>query len=97
MAVVLLAPLFAIAAAAQSTPQLTRVQGFLSEVNGGGQGTPADGTFSMSFDLYDSEFGGLLVSSDGPLSVVVTDGVYSVDLALSVGRRVLHRFATTAS
>ena len=45
---------------AQSTPQVIKLQGFLSDTSGGNS-VPANGTFSMTFDLYDADLGGLLI------------------------------------
>ncbi len=66
-------------ATAQSTPQRMKVQGFLSDTSGAGS-VPASGTFSMTFELYDASLGGSLIQSIGPSPVVVTDGLYSVNL-----------------
>jgi len=72
---------FAVAAvlAQDSTPQLIKVQGFLSDSTGGSR-VPADGTYSMVFTLYDAELGGSPLAAVGPMPVLVTAGVYSVDL-----------------
>jgi len=70
------------AQAQTSTPQVIKVHGFLSDSTGGSS-VPADGTYAMTFTLYDAELGGLPVATAGPLSVSVTAGVYSVDLPFS--------------
>jgi hypothetical protein len=68
------------AGAQTSTPQLIKVQGFLNQ-----SGAPANGTFSMSFTLYDAQFpGGSVVKYIGPQSVSVTNGLYEVDVPLSI-------------
>jgi len=67
---------------AQSTPQIVKVQGYLTDSTGGSS-VPANGTYSMAFTLYDAELGGLPIATVGPLSVVVTTGVYSMDLPFS--------------
>ncbi len=67
------------AATAAQTPQTVRVEGFLSDLSGG-SGVPANGMFSMRFDLYDADLAGSLVVGVGPLSVEAVDGLYSVDL-----------------
>ncbi len=70
-----------VAVAQDSTPQLIKLQGFLSD-SSGGSSVPANGTFTMTFDLYDADLGGLLIASVGPIPVDVTDGLYSVELPL---------------
>jgi hypothetical protein len=62
-----------------STPQLIKVQGFLTDKSGGPP-VPANGTFMMTFELYDAALGGLLLSSVGPIPVEVTAGLYDVDV-----------------
>jgi hypothetical protein len=66
--------------AQQSTPQLLKVQGFLSDQSGGSP-LPANGTFNMTFKLFDDEFAGLQHGSTLAEVVTVTDGVYDVSLA----------------
>ena len=63
----------------ESTPQIIKLQGFLSDKSGGTP-VPANGTFPMTFVLYDAELGGALVSSTGPASVTANDGLYEVEL-----------------
>jgi len=82
--VMAVAALMGVSALAQtSTPQLIKVQGFLSDSTSGNN-VPANGIYSMTFTLYDAELGGLPVATVGPLSVPVTTGMYSVDLPFSV-------------
>jgi len=69
--------------AQNSTPQVIRVQGFLSD-SIGGSSVPANGTYVMTFTLYDAEFGGMPLAAVGPLSVAATNGLYSMDLSFSV-------------
>ena len=80
MTAVLLAILIAVPAIAQgSTPPSTKMQGYLSDKTGGTP-VPAEGTYTMTFDLYNDEFAGSLIDSSGALSVVVSAGLYDVDL-----------------
>lgn len=67
---------------AQSVPSSITVQGFLSDTSGG-SAVPANGTFSMLFDVYDVDTGGSLIASAGPLNVTVTDGLYEAKLPFS--------------
>ena len=69
-------------AAQISTPQLLRVQGHLSDRQSGSP-VPADGSFSMTFRLFDADLGGQLVAGSGPLIVTVDQGIYEVDLPFS--------------
>ena len=60
MTAVLLAILIAAPAIAQvSTPPSIKMQGHLSDKTGGTP-VPAEGTYTMTFDLYDDEFAGSL-------------------------------------
>jgi hypothetical protein len=68
----------AVVEAQVSTPQAVRIQGFLNQ-----GGAPASGTVTMDFRLWDSQFpGGTIVAAPGPQSVVVSGGVYDVELPL---------------
>jgi len=79
MIAVLLTILVGIPALASSTPQSTKMQGYLSDTSGGTP-VPADGSYTMQFDLYDDEFAGLLIASSGAMAVQVSAGLYEVDL-----------------
>lgn len=68
-----------LAQAQQTTPQLIKVQGFLSQIVGGVR-VPMNGPATVVFDLYDAPVGGLLIVSTGPLPVTVNNGLYEVDL-----------------
>ncbi|MCP3979138.1 MAG: right-handed parallel beta-helix repeat-containing protein [bacterium] len=65
------------------TPRQITIQGVLSDTTGP-QTVPADGTFTMSFAVFDAELGGALVASHGPVSVAVHDGVYEVSISLDL-------------
>ena len=69
-------------AAQSSTPQVMKVQGYLTD-RSGGTPVPADGLFSITFDLYDAEAGGQLIVGSGPLSVPVSEGLYEAELPFS--------------
>ena len=60
-------------------PPAVRIQGFVSD-RSGGQPVPANGTFQMTFRLYDDAIGGNLVAASGPSPVQVTGGLYNVDV-----------------
>ncbi len=62
-------------ATAQSTPQLIRIQGFLSDKSGGTP-VPANGIFNMIFDLYDADMMGNFVATSGTIPVGGTNGLY---------------------
>ncbi|MCP3979247.1 MAG: fibronectin type III domain-containing protein [bacterium] len=62
-----------------AVPQSVKVQGFLSD-RSSGTAVPADGQYSILFDLYDAADGGTLIASSGPVLVQVTNGVYDVEL-----------------
>lgn len=75
-----LAALCVVPVAAQlSTPQAIRMQGYLSDKSSGTP-VPANGSYTMQFDLYDGLLSGGLVASSGPLSVLVSGGLYEVEL-----------------
>jgi hypothetical protein len=65
-----------------ATPQTIKVQGALTDRTSGPP-TPAQGTFNMTFALFDSEFGGLPITTIGPLSVDVVQGRFQAELPLS--------------
>jgi hypothetical protein len=67
---------------AQTTPQVIKVQGFLTDTSGGTP-VPANGPHSIMFDIFDAPSGGTLVVSVGPLVVDVSDGRYEAELPLS--------------
>jgi len=69
-------------AVAQSIPQSVKIQGYLSD-RAGGPPVPANGTYSMLFEIFDVVAGGAPLASAGPVPVVVTGGVYEV--AIPVG------------
>src|SRR5262245_17020947 len=79
IAFVLLPVVIGLATAQTSTPQLIKLQGFLSQ-NNGGNVTPVNGPATMTFSLYDADPGGALVASVGPTIVDVVNGLYEVDL-----------------
>jgi hypothetical protein len=80
LANVLLAGVLSIAAlAGEATPQSMKLQGFLSD-KAGGSPVPANGTFTMRFDLFASELGGALLATSGLIPVTVTEGLYEVEL-----------------
>ncbi|MCP3972951.1 MAG: DUF1566 domain-containing protein [bacterium] len=78
-AVVVLTVLVSIGSGATSTPQLLKIQGFLSDQTGGSP-VPANGAFSMTFTLFDDALTGVPLATDSQ-SVTVTDGIYEVALA----------------
>jgi hypothetical protein len=67
---------------AQTTPQVIKVQGFLSDISGSTP-VPANGSHSILFDFFDAPSGGTLIVSVGPLLVDVSDGRYETALPLS--------------
>ena len=73
------APLFNPPAGA-APPSSIRVQGSLSDLTGGGGPVPANGTFAMTFRLFDALAGGALVASAGPTQVSVSGGLYNADV-----------------
>lgn len=73
-----------VASGQPSTPQVLRVQGFLSDGLSGSP-VPANGPYSMTFRLFDDEFAGLLLATAGPQTVDVTEGVYQVELPFPSG------------
>jgi len=68
-----------------ATPQTIKVQGSLTD-RASGNPLPAQGTYNMTFALFDAEFGGLAITTIGPLSVDVQQGRFQVDLPLSTGQ-----------
>jgi len=87
-----LAALLPIATVAQ-VPESIKIQGFLSDRRSGTP-LPANGTFSMTFELYDSPTGGIPVVQAAAIQVDVTDGLYEADLpfpaaAFDAGERYL--------
>jgi hypothetical protein len=64
---------------AQPVPQMIKIQGFLTD----DLGAPVDGAVTMTFYLYDSPVVGSLITSIGPIAVLVTDGVYEADLTFT--------------
>jgi cysteine-rich repeat protein len=67
-------------ASAAPPPATVRVQGFVSD-RSGGPSVPANGTFQMTFRLYDAAVAGTLVATSGPGLVQVTAGLYNTDVA----------------
>jgi len=65
--------------AAQTVPQSVKLQGFLTDRTGGTP-VPANGTYSMLFEIYDVQMGGTALATVGPVSVTVTDGVYEASI-----------------
>jgi hypothetical protein len=68
-----------------ATPQTIKVQGSLTD-RASGNPLPAQGTYNMTFALFDAEFGGVAITTIGPLSVDVQQGRFQVDLPLSTGQ-----------
>jgi hypothetical protein len=64
--------------AQNSTPQLMKMQGFLTD----NTGTPVSGTQTMTFVLYDASVGGAVMGTVANVPVVVSNGLYEVDLPL---------------
>jgi hypothetical protein len=60
-------------------PQSIKLQGYLT----GSSGTPANGSVSMTFDLYDAPVAGTFVDRFGPVLVAVHAGVYDVELSFA--------------
>jgi len=73
------------AGSSAATPQTIKVQGSLTD-RASGNPLPAQGTYNMTFALFDAEFGGLPITTIGPLSVDVQQGRFQVDLPLSTGQ-----------
>ncbi|GIV11586.1 MAG: hypothetical protein KatS3mg020_1077 [Fimbriimonadales bacterium] len=63
---------------ALSCAQPFTYQGFLRQ-----GGNPANGTYQMTFRLYDAAAGGALLGTVGPLTVAVNNGLFSVELNFS--------------
>jgi hypothetical protein len=61
-------------------PSSIRVQGSLSD-RSGGTPVPANGTFQMTFRLYDDAIAGTLLATSGPAAVQVSGGLYNADAA----------------
>jgi hypothetical protein len=78
----LLAAILAPASLPAATPQAIKVQGSLTD-RVSGTPMPAQGTFNMSFAVWDSEFGGVRVTSIGPLAVDVVQGRFQAELPFS--------------
>ena len=74
--VVMLAFLVVGAIFAQSTPQVIKLQGSLSQSGVG----PVTGTVTMTFTLYDAPSGGTALVIIGPQSIIVSGGLYDVEL-----------------
>ncbi len=68
-----------------STPQVIRLQGFLSRVTGSTR-TPVSGPVTMTFRLYNNDIGGTLQTTFGPTTVTVTNGIYEVELPFTRNR-----------
>ncbi|HET8945698.1 MAG TPA: putative metal-binding motif-containing protein, partial [Candidatus Polarisedimenticolia bacterium] len=68
-----------------ATPQTIKVQGSLTDRSSGNP-LPAQGTYNMTFALFDAEFGGVAITTIGPLAVDVQQGRFQVDLPLSTGQ-----------
>jgi hypothetical protein len=56
------------------TPPVINYQGYLRDMNG----DPVEGTFEMTFRLYDEPAGGLLLHQEAIPNVVVRDGMFTV-------------------
>jgi hypothetical protein len=61
-------------------PPTVRVQGSVSDRSGGTR-VPANGTFQMTFRLYDAAVAGTLVATSGPSPVQVIGGLYNADVS----------------
>jgi hypothetical protein len=68
--------------ASAAPPTTTRVQGYVSDRSGGAP-VPANGTYSMTFRLFDAPVAGNLVSVTGPFPVQVAAGLYTADLEIA--------------
>jgi hypothetical protein len=68
--------------AAPVTPHGIKIQGFLTD-RSVAPPAPANGTYQMTFDIYDAEVGGILKASIGPLMVDAAEGVYEAELAVA--------------
>jgi hypothetical protein len=66
--------------ASAAPPPTVRVQGSLSD-RSGGTPVPANGTFQMTFRLYDDAVTGALLATSGPGPVQVSGGLYNTDVA----------------
>jgi len=67
-------------AAAQGVPQSVKIQGYLSDRTGGTP-VPANGIYSMTFEIFDAPAGGVALATAGPVPVTVTNGVYEASIA----------------
>ena len=65
--------------AGAAPPTTIRVQGYVSD-RSGGTPVPANGSFQMTFRLFDSAVAGTLVAASGPAPVQVTAGLYNTDV-----------------
>jgi hypothetical protein len=65
--------------AGAAPPTTIRVQGHVSD-RSGGTPVPANGTFQMTFRLFDNAIAGTLVAASGPAPVQVTSGLYNADV-----------------
>ena len=74
LASALLAP--AVVQAQEGMPETIAYQGYLTNT----EGTPANGTTSVTFSLYDNDTGGARVWQETQPNVAFTDGVFSVHL-----------------
>ena len=68
-----------------ATPQTIKVQGALTD-RVSGNPVPAQGVFNMTFALFDNEFGGLPITTVGPLPVDVQQGRFQAELPLSTAQ-----------
>ena len=84
--ILILAALLLIPAAPSAAPpQTIKVQGSLTD-RISGTPAPAQGVFNMTFALFDNEFGGLPITTIGPLPVDVAQGRFQVELPLSTAQ-----------
>jgi len=82
IALLLIATLPLDPSAADETPSKVKLQGFLNDLSGGNP-VPANGSFSMTFEVFDADTNGTLVASVGPLPVSVSQGLFEVLLPLT--------------
>ncbi len=67
--------LLVLSAVSSASAQAFTYQGFLRQ-----SGTPANGSFSMTFRLFDVPSGGTALATVGPIAVSVSNGLFSAEL-----------------
>ena len=71
-------------ATADGVPQSVKIQGYLSD-RVGGTLVPANGVYSMVFEIFDVAFGGVALTTVGPVNLQVTNGVYEATIPAGTG------------